>query len=81
MSALTWPAKVFQVLLFACLCHTMQGNLSWLKACWDDSVNGHTMFRGTDFLHSPLLDELKALEARVTAEFAVNVPSALVVDR
>ena len=39
------------------------------------------MFQGTDFLHSPLLDELKALEARVTAEFAVNVPSALVVDR
>lgn len=52
-----------------------------LQACWDDNFNGRHMFQRTDFLHSPLLDELKALETRVQAEFAVNVPSALVVDR
>lgn len=51
------------------------------QACWDDNFNGRHIFRQTDFLHSPLLDELKALEARVLAEFAVVVPSALVVDR
>ena len=53
----------------------------WMQACWDDDFDGQKWFQGTDFLHSPLLDELKALETRVTAEFAVNVPSALVVDR
>ena len=54
---------------------------SVLQACWDDNFNGRHLFNQTDFLHSPLLDELKALETRVLAEFAVNVPSALVVDR
>lgn len=52
-----------------------------LQACWDDNFNGRHLFQRTDFLHSPLLDELKALETRVQAEFSVNVPSALVVDR
>ncbi|DBB11107.1 hypothetical protein WJX82_008515 [Trebouxia sp. C0006] len=52
-----------------------------LQACWDDNFNGRQVFQQTDFLHSPLLDELKALETRVLAEFAVNLPSALVVDR
>ena len=52
-----------------------------LQACWDDNFNGRHIFKQTDFLHSPLLDELKALETRVLAEFAVVVPSALVVDR
>jgi len=51
------------------------------QACWDDNFNGRQVFQQTDFLHSPLLDELKALETRVLAEFAVNLPSALVVDR
>ena len=52
-----------------------------IQACWDDNFNGRHLFQQTDFLHSPLLDELKALETRVLAEFAVNLPSALVVDR
>jgi len=52
-----------------------------MQACWDDNFNGRHLFQQTDFLHSPLLDELKALETRVLAEFAVNLPSALVVDR
>ncbi|KAL3142045.1 hypothetical protein ABBQ32_004677 [Trebouxia sp. C0010 RCD-2024] len=52
-----------------------------LQACWDDTVDGGKGLQSADFLRSPLLDELKALEARVTAEFAINVPSALVVDR
>ncbi len=52
-----------------------------MQACWDDNFNGRHLFKQTDFLHSPLLDELKALETRVLAEFAVNLPSALVVDR
>ena len=54
-----------------------------LQACWEDSIGGHHLLQGskTDFLHSPLLDELKALESRVQAEFSVLTPSALVVDR
>lgn len=60
--------------------HNSQGQ-HLLQACWDDNFNGRHIFKQTDFLHSPLLDELKALETRVLAEFAVVVPSALVVDR
>lgn len=54
-----------------------------IQACWEDSIAGHHLLQGahTDFLHSPLLDELKALESRVQAEFAVLTPSRLVVDR
>ena len=57
------------------------GCIAIIQACWDDNFNGRHLFQRTDFLHSPLLDELKALETRVQAEFSVNVPSALVVDR
>lgn len=60
---------------------TLSAVATWLKACWDDTVDGGKGLQSADFLRSPLLDELKALEARVTAEFAINVPSALVVDR